>query len=260
MNQEAPSQPGNHTGNMQPGSTQQLQQQQMLQAFWSNQLQAGSLTISSNFLVEQTEPDFKTHTLPIARIKKVMKSDIDVKPLMISAEAPIIFARACEIFIEELTLRSWMHAEENKRRTVQRSDIATAVGKNDMYDFLIDIIPRDGGGEKAKDMPAKAGKEKNVGAVEELYEHQYAYNYPSEIDQHYTYQPEQYTMQQVEQQYQGAYQQEAFQQEAFQKEAFQQEAFQKEAFQQETLQQEMLQQEAFQQEAYQVQEEESQRQ
>jgi len=36
-----------------------------------------------------------------------------------------------------------MHAEENKRRTLQKSDIATAVSKSDMYDFLIDIVPRD---------------------------------------------------------------------------------------------------------------------
>ncbi|KAJ3218301.1 hypothetical protein HK099_005104 [Clydaea vesicula] len=62
---------------------------------------------------------------------------------MISAEAPVMFAKACEIFIEELTLRAWMHAEENKRRTIQKSDIATAVSKSDMYDFLIDIVPRE---------------------------------------------------------------------------------------------------------------------
>ena len=36
-----------------------------------------------------------------------------------------------------------MHAEENKSRTLQKSDIATAVSKSDMYDFLIDIVPRD---------------------------------------------------------------------------------------------------------------------
>ncbi len=38
---------------------------------------------------------------------------------MISAEAPVLFAKACEIFILELTLRAWMHTEENKRRTLQ---------------------------------------------------------------------------------------------------------------------------------------------
>jgi hypothetical protein len=36
-----------------------------------------------------------------------------------------------------------MHAEENKRRTIQKSDIVMAVSKSDMYDFLIDIVPRD---------------------------------------------------------------------------------------------------------------------
>ena len=43
---------------------------------------------------------------------------------MISAEAPIVFAKACEMFILELTLRSWRFTEENKRRTLQRSDVA----------------------------------------------------------------------------------------------------------------------------------------
>lgn len=62
---------------------------------------------------------------------------------MISAEAPIVFSKACEIFILELTLRSWIHTEENKRRTLQKSDVALAVSKADMYDFLIDIVPRD---------------------------------------------------------------------------------------------------------------------
>jgi len=38
---------------------------------------------------------------------------------MISAEAPVIFAKACEMFILELTMRAWTHTEENKRRTLQ---------------------------------------------------------------------------------------------------------------------------------------------
>jgi len=62
---------------------------------------------------------------------------------MISAEAPILFAKGCDIFITELTMRAWIHAEENKRRTLQRSDIASALMKSDMFDFLIDIVPRE---------------------------------------------------------------------------------------------------------------------
>lgn len=61
--------------------------------------------------------DLKQQVLPLARIKKIMKLDEDVK--MISAEAPLLFAKAAEIFIHELTLRSWIHTEDNKRRTLQ---------------------------------------------------------------------------------------------------------------------------------------------
>jgi nuclear transcription factor Y gamma len=79
-----------------------------------------------------------------------MKSDEDVKVppspsirQMISAEAPALFAKACEMFIAELTHRAWFHTEENKRRTLQKSDISQAVGKTDIFDFLIDIVPKE---------------------------------------------------------------------------------------------------------------------
>ena len=62
---------------------------------------------------------------------------------MISSEAPALFSKACEMFILELTLRSWIHTEENKRRTLQRTDIAAAVTKTDIFDFLVDIVPRE---------------------------------------------------------------------------------------------------------------------
>lgn len=77
-----------------------------------------------------------------------MKADPEVK--MISAEAPILFAKGCDIFITELTMRAWIHAEENKRRTLQRSDIASALAKSDMFDFLIDIVPREEAAAHAK--------------------------------------------------------------------------------------------------------------
>ncbi|XP_074311548.1 nuclear transcription factor Y subunit C-3-like isoform X1 [Silene latifolia] len=109
---------------------QQQQLQQQLQAFWQNQYQE----------IEKVT-DFKNHSLPLARIKKIMKADEDVR--MISAEAPVVFARACEMFILELTLRSWNHTEENKRRTLQKNDIAAAITRTDIFDFLVDIVPRE---------------------------------------------------------------------------------------------------------------------
>ncbi|BFG15318.1 hypothetical protein CerSpe_015920 [Prunus speciosa] len=68
-----------------------------------------------------------------------MKADEDVR--MISVEAPFIFARACEMFILELTLRSWNHIEENKRRTLQKNDIAAAITQTDIFDFLVVFVP-----------------------------------------------------------------------------------------------------------------------
>uniref|UniRef100_A0A7N0SX38 Core Histone H2A/H2B/H3 domain-containing protein n=1 Tax=Kalanchoe fedtschenkoi TaxID=63787 RepID=A0A7N0SX38_KALFE len=116
---------------LQPAPLQHLlqQQQQQLQMFWTYQRQE----------IEHVN-DFKNHQLPLARIKKIMKADEDVR--MISAEAPILFAKACELFILELTIRSWLHAEENKRRTLQKNDIAAAITRTDIFDFLVDIVPR----------------------------------------------------------------------------------------------------------------------
>jgi len=88
--------------------------------------------------------EFKTQQLPLARIKKIMKSDEDVR--MISAEAPVLFAKACEFFILEMTLRAWHIAEENKRKTLTKGDIAAAVARTEVWDFLADTVPQEDGG------------------------------------------------------------------------------------------------------------------
>lgn len=125
----------------------------------------GELTIQ-NYWPTVTEEIRKIHmldvriqALPLARIKKIMKLDEDVK--MISAEAPVLFAKAAELFIMELTLRSWLHTEDNKRRTLQRSDIAMAISKYDQFDFLIDIVPR----EEAKMSVVKTEKDQKAPQV-----------------------------------------------------------------------------------------------
>ncbi|KAG0449043.1 hypothetical protein HPP92_027526 [Vanilla planifolia] len=69
----------------------QQQQQQQLQMFWADQYRE----------IEQTT-DFKNHSLPLARIKKIMKADEDVR--MIAAEAPV-----CPGKKERRTLRCHDH-------------------------------------------------------------------------------------------------------------------------------------------------------
>lgn len=69
---------------------------------------------------------------------------------MISAEAPVIFAKACELFIQEITMRGLHFAEENKRKTLIREDIAGAVHNHELFDFLTDSVPEDPRDERAK--------------------------------------------------------------------------------------------------------------
>ena len=104
----------------------------MLSRFWDNQLR------EMEVLDISTEQEFKNHNdLPLARIKRIMKSDEDVR--MISAEAPVLFAKACEIFILELSIRAWGAAEKCKRRTLQKEDIDEAIKNTDIFDFLVGL-------------------------------------------------------------------------------------------------------------------------
>ncbi|GMH55414.1 hypothetical protein TL16_g01901 [Triparma laevis f. inornata] len=86
-----------------------------------------------------TEQDFKNHNdLPLARIKRIMKSDEDVR--MISAEAPIVFAKACELFILELSIRSYSESEKARRRQVTREDVLEGIQGCEYFDFLAACI------------------------------------------------------------------------------------------------------------------------
>ncbi|KAI9031374.1 hypothetical protein DFJ74DRAFT_655511 [Hyaloraphidium curvatum] len=71
-----------------------------------------------------------------------MRTDDDVRPLAISSEAPAVLARAAEVFVEEMALRSWLHAKAMKRGVVLKEDVS-AGARHEMFDFLIDILPRE---------------------------------------------------------------------------------------------------------------------
>ena len=84
------------------------------------------------------DQNFKVHSeLPLARVKRVMKTDRDVR--MVSSETPMVFARACHLFIRELTARSWFEACADRRTTMQRRDVDEAIFKCDHFDFLVDV-------------------------------------------------------------------------------------------------------------------------
>lgn len=113
--------------------------------------------------IDPQKENWKIQNLPLARVKKIMKAeefviqelekdrlraedksddDVSKHKLMIAADAPVLLSRACELLVRELTCRAWRHTERNRRRTLQRQDIHAAVGESEVYDFLIDIVPR----------------------------------------------------------------------------------------------------------------------
>jgi histone H3/H4 len=92
------------------------------------------------------------HAMPLARIKKIMKrsagdgSGADgAGARMISVEAPVVFSRACELLVAELTRAAWAATLDGKRRTMHREDVAQAVRDTDLFDFLVDVVKDDGG-------------------------------------------------------------------------------------------------------------------
>ena len=74
-------------------------------------------------------------------IKKIMKQDGEVK---INAKAPILFFKAAEIFISELSLHAWIHTEQRTINDVHFNATISpwpsqSISKHDQFDFLIDI-------------------------------------------------------------------------------------------------------------------------
>jgi nuclear transcription factor Y gamma len=90
---------------------------------------------SEEFIMQEIEKD---------RVKEQVESDGERPNIkfMISGEAPVLMSKACELLVKELSQRAWQHTERSRRRTLQRQDLHQAVGESEVYDFLIDIVPR----------------------------------------------------------------------------------------------------------------------
>jgi len=103
-----------------------------LDAFWSET----KSNIESLDAVDEYQ--YKSQELPLTRVKRLMKLDDHVK--LVSIEAPIVLAKASELMIQELCLRSWKLTSDSNRRVLQATDIQKAAKLDEMFDFLIDIL------------------------------------------------------------------------------------------------------------------------
>lgn len=61
----------------------------------------------------------------------------------VKAESPFILAKACELLIEDIARRSWLRTKNNRRRSLEKSDIINAMLDSKEHSFLIDKIITD---------------------------------------------------------------------------------------------------------------------
>ena len=70
--------------------------------------------------------------------KNFWTAALDVSVRMISAEAPVVLARACELFVLELTLRA-AKGQENEK-VITRADVVAAIKNAATMDFLRGVV------------------------------------------------------------------------------------------------------------------------
>ena len=59
---------------------------------------------------------------------------------MVTSESHVLLTKACEIFIEEVTLRAWRQTQSCSRNTIQSCDIKNALKNSVIYDELNDLV------------------------------------------------------------------------------------------------------------------------
>ena len=113
-------------------STLFTQIQALMASFFAHQLVA----------VSDTSKPFSVDSLPLARIKRIMKQDAaDPHPRMISVDTIPLMAYTVQLFIGLLTDLAWrLSTRPNGRNTLQVKDIKAAARCSKHFDFLIDTI------------------------------------------------------------------------------------------------------------------------
>mmetsp|Transcript_12045 Transcript_12045/g.19464 ORF Transcript_12045/g.19464 Transcript_12045/m.19464 type:complete len:131 (+) Transcript_12045:28-420(+) len=78
-------------------------------------------------------------SFPLARVKRIMKADSEVK--QINSESVLVVAKATELFLEKLVREAAERTKEERRKTVQYKDLAAVVHGKEELEFLHDIVP-----------------------------------------------------------------------------------------------------------------------
>ncbi|KAG2464963.1 chromatin accessibility complex protein 1 [Polypterus senegalus] len=79
-------------------------------------------------------------SLPISRVKLIMKSSPDVSS--INQDALFLTAKATELFVQYLASYSYKKGTGKEKKTLIYSDLAKAAEESEQFQFLSDILPQ----------------------------------------------------------------------------------------------------------------------
>ncbi|XP_056596838.1 chromatin accessibility complex protein 1 [Triplophysa dalaica] len=82
----------------------------------------------------------KTISLPISRVRLIMKSSPDVS--CINQDALFLTTKATELFVQHLALSSFKNGSGKETNTLSYSDLANIAEETETFQFLTDILPK----------------------------------------------------------------------------------------------------------------------
>ncbi|KAG7818814.1 hypothetical protein KL919_002517 [Ogataea angusta] len=88
----------------------------------------------------EEEPSESSLSLPVSRIKKLVK--LDPEHVSSTESANYLLGAATELFIMNLTEQASFHAKSQKRKKIAYSDFYEVVHNNDSLLFMKDLVPK----------------------------------------------------------------------------------------------------------------------
>lgn len=85
-------------------------------------------------------PNSKYVSLPVSRVKLIMKSSPDVSN--INQDALFLTTKATELFVQHLAQTSYKNGAGKDKKTLSYSDLASVAEATENLQFLTDILPK----------------------------------------------------------------------------------------------------------------------
>ncbi|KAM6904269.1 chromatin accessibility complex protein 1 [Lycodopsis pacificus] len=89
---------------------------------------------------DQSSTNKKTMSLPISRVRLIMKSSPDVS--CINQDALFLTTKATELFVQHLAVASFNNGPGKETNSLSYTDLATTAEEMDTFHFLTDILPK----------------------------------------------------------------------------------------------------------------------